>query len=116
MTALSGNSFSVTGFRASTYNTTSETLTVVGNLLGGGTVSSTFALTAAPTNFILNLLGLESADFYIGVPGSSSGFQLDNIVGSLSTVPLPSAGWLLVSALGAFAVFGRRRANKRSAA
>jgi hypothetical protein len=92
------------------------TVTVYSDLNGGGTALATFNLTAndsacTTTSFcqwdqLTASLGGQVAKS-ISFTGATDVAGFDNI--TIAPVPLPAAGWLLVSALGGMGAFRRRR-------
>ena len=120
---LGGGPFALSGIdlsKANTFSTTSATsVEVTGHLLGGGTVSTTFALpgfTFSTFLFDSSWTNLSSVVLYgIGsaccgsVPGNY--FALDNVVVDTTAVPEPGALTLL--GLGSAYLIARRRASHR---
>ena len=116
-----GATFAITGIdlsRANTFSTTSSTqVHVTGNLLGGGTVSTTFQLTpdfkfntfvfdSSWTNLVSVVLDGDGATC-CGQPGNY--FAVDNIVVDTAVAPEPTALSLL--GLASTVVWSRRRRN-----
>jgi hypothetical protein len=121
---IGGGSFSVTAIdlsKANTFSTTSaESVQVTGNLAGGGTVSTTFALapdfnfaTFAFDSSFTNLLSVVLSGSGSSCCGQQPGnyFAIDNIVVETAAVPEPAA--LTLFALGSAYLIARRRRNHR---
>ena len=121
---IGGGPFALTGIdlsKANTFSTTSaQSVEVIGNLLGGGTVSVTFALPPAFsfttfafdsswTNLSSVVLNGVGAGCCGPVPGNY--YAIDNIVVDVAAVPEPATLSLL--GLGSAFIFGRRRCNRR---
>ena len=107
--------------KANTFSTTSSTnVDVIGNLLGGGTVSTSFALNP---NFVFTTFTFDSSwtnlasvvldGFGATCCGPSPGnyFAVDNIVVEAGAVPEP--GMLSLLGLGTAYVLSRRRRSRR---
>lgn len=121
---LGGGPFTLSAIdlsKANTFSTTSAaSVEVTGHLLGGGTVSTTFALTPGFTfstflfdsswtnlsSVVLNGIGSACCG---PVPGNY--FALDNVVVDTTAVPEPGALTLL--GLGSAYLIARRRASHR---
>ena len=107
--------------KANTFNTTSATnVGILGNLVGGGTVSTSVALNP---NFVFTTFTFDSswtnlASVVLDAFGSTccgdlpgNYFAVDNIVVGAATVPEP--GMLSLLGLGTAYVLGRRRRSRR---
>ena len=83
-------------------------LTIIGNIVGGGTIQDTLTTpvggaTTFATHALLGFDDLVSVEFVGGPTSPSSEFALDNIVGTISDVPVPmpepSSSFMLAAAL-----------------
>jgi PEP-CTERM motif len=116
---IGGGPFTLTGIdlsRANTFSTTSaQSVQVTGNLFGGGTVSTTLALTSGfnfttfafdpswtnLSSVVLNGVGSTCCG---ALPGNY--YAIDNIV--VETTAVPEPGTVSLLALGSAFLFGRR--------
>jgi hypothetical protein len=116
LTAVGGGPFSLTSLDAAflaKVTGTPQTITALGHLLGGGTVTQTFALSPNWTTFNLSsFTSLTSVDFSAIVGDPDPAF--DNLVLSSAT-PLPAALPLFATGLGGLGLLGWRRKRKAQA-
>ena len=111
MTKVGGGVFSVSALDASAYwNGASGQIDVIGEISGGGTVTTTLTVGSTWASFTLgsfnNLVSLTFQDTASGGFLSAPGLGLDNINTSTGSVPEPGS-WALITAgllvLGKFA-------------
>jgi len=102
MQVASGGSFSLLEFDlGSHFDESFTSLKVVGNYVGGGSVTQNFSIDGDTSTYdTISLSGafnnLESANWLI-TGGNVATFYIDNI--SVSAIPIPAAVWLFGSAL-----------------
>jgi hypothetical protein len=118
MSKIGGDLFTLTSFDGSKLWVTepagfpnATSITVVGNLFGGGTVSQTFTLNAAASfqNYVLNssFTNLTSATF-----NRNGAIAIDNI--TASAVPVPAG--VVLAGMGLVGAYGLRRRFRGTAA
>jgi hypothetical protein len=111
MQASGGGSFSLYSFDfGSIFDEGFSALNVVGNYLGGGSVTQAFSLDGDLDTYDTILLSgaftnLESVN-WLATGGNQGTFYIDNIV--VNAVPVPAAVWLFTSGLGLLAWIRRR--------
>ena len=115
MTPTAGGTFSISSLDAAVYWTgASGSIDVIGNLNGGGTVSTTLSVGTAWQSFALvGFNNLDSVVFRDTVSGAfldAPGIGIDNI--NTAPIPEPETYALMIGGLGALAL-ARRRAAKR---
>jgi hypothetical protein len=115
MTKTGGGTFDIFSlFAASSNALIANTIDIIGTLSGGGSVSATIDVGGTFAASILSgFTDLTSVTFTSGQSGSynTAGFALDDIetAGVVPAIPVPAALPLMVLALGALGVAGRRR-------
>ena len=115
MTVIGGGTFDVSGFDASVYLTGAiGQILVVGQLSGGGTVSTTLNVDSTWASFVItgfnDLASLTFSDTTSGDFLTAPGLGIDNINTSPATgTPEPASYGLLCAGLIALAALARRR-------
>ncbi|MBX3616948.1 FxDxF family PEP-CTERM protein [Nitrosomonas sp.] len=113
MTPTTGGTFSIFSLDASVYWTgATGTLDIIGNLFGGGTVTTSLSISSTWQNFLLpgtftNLVSVEFRDSQSGSFLSAPGFGVDNI--NITPVPEPETYAMLLAGLGLLSLMVRRR-------
>jgi hypothetical protein len=111
MSLVGGGTFDIFSLLAASSNLfIDNTIEVLGNLSGGGTVSATLSTTGAFASYVLvGFEDLTSVVFSSGLSGpyNAAGFALDNI--QISAVPVPASLPLLMAGLFGLAAIRRRR-------
>jgi hypothetical protein len=115
MTQSGGGDFSLSSFDfGSKFSEPAGGFSVVGSLLGGGTVTQLFNFDGDNTTFESFLLNASFTNLvsvnWLMVGGTQKLFNIDNITTGPSAVPLPAAVWLFGPALLGF--LGLRRKQK----
>jgi hypothetical protein len=106
-----GGVFNLVSFDASSLANAAGSLSVVGTLFGGGTVSQVLTLSSSLSTYnVTGLDNLVSVAFSFNGATSVSPYDMDNI--NLNVVPVPAAVWLFGSALGLMGWVRRRAAGR----
>ena len=107
-----GHFVTVTGFQIAHYNTNRVANTTVEVIdMAGGSSLFRQAYNPLPKNEVFSFSGswTSTSGIRINLGPDAWDVGISNITGSVSVIPLPAAGWLLLSALAGLGLAARRR-------